>query len=229
MGADGNLIPACPETKKNSLQDSIIAFERTADFCILTQVRRSCPSMGYFLCRSVRHKRLLALVSYDQMLQVDIETALFTIREWGTDLVEKFNLPDTYDESDENIHHALNRSRAWCMTLLGNHAADFHALLIDYREKINVMKKTTNAESLASIMRVTEKDLEALKTSKELHLEVATKLRALYVEKDIGGESGNRVLLGLIPAKNLNTLPKNITEFPRSVSQCESFWQNADN
>jgi hypothetical protein len=44
------------------------------------------------------------------MLRVDIETALSTIREWGTDLVVKFNLPETYDESDENIHHALNRS-----------------------------------------------------------------------------------------------------------------------
>jgi hypothetical protein len=216
-GADGNLIPACPESKKNLLQDSIIALERAADFGILTQFRRSCPSMGYFPCRIVRHKRLLALVSYDQMLRVDIETALSAIREWGTDLVEKFNLPDTYDESDENIHHALNRSRARCMTLLGTHAADFHALLIDYCEKINVMKNTTNAESLASIMRATEKDIDALKTSKELHSEVATKLRALYVEKDIAGESGNRVLLGLIPAKDLNTLPKNIAEFPRSL------------
>jgi hypothetical protein len=111
------------------------------------------------------------------------------------------------------------------MTLLGTHAADFHALLIDYCEKINVMKKTTNAESLASIMRATEKDIDALKTSKELHSEVATKLRALYIEKDIAGESGNRVLLGLIPAKDLNTLPRNIAEFPRSVPQCESTWQ----
>jgi hypothetical protein len=34
------------------------------------------------------------------------------------------------------------------MTLLGTHAADWHALLIDYREKVNVMKKTTNAEAL---------------------------------------------------------------------------------
>jgi hypothetical protein len=199
-----------PRKQKNSLLDTIIAFERAADFGILTQFRRSCPSMGYFPCRSVRHKRLLALLSYDQMLRVDIETALSTIREWGTDLVEKFNLPDTYDESDENIHHAQNRSRARCMTLLGTHTADFHALLIDYREKINVMKKTTNAESLASIMRATEKYIDALKTSKEMHSEVATKLRALYIEKDIAGESGNRVLLGLIPAKDLNTLPKNI-------------------
>jgi hypothetical protein len=86
------------------------------------------------------------------------------------------------------------------MTLLGTHAADFHTLLIDYRKKINVMKKTTNAESLASIMRATEKDIDALKTSKYLHAEVATKLRALYIEKDIVGESGNRVLLGIIPA-----------------------------
>jgi hypothetical protein len=115
------------------------------------------------------------------------------------------------------------------MTLLGTHAADFHALLIDYCEKINVMKKTTNAESLASIMRATEKDIDALKTSKELHSEVATKLRALYIEKDIAGESGNRVLLGLIPAKDLNTLPKNIAEFPRSVPQCESAWRHVDN
>jgi hypothetical protein len=36
-GADGNLIPACPESKKNLLQDSIIALERAADFGILTQ------------------------------------------------------------------------------------------------------------------------------------------------------------------------------------------------
>jgi hypothetical protein len=69
------------------------------------------------------------------------------------------------------------------MTLLGTHAADFLALLIDYREKINVMKKTTNAESLASIMQKTEKDIDALKTSKDLHAEVATKLRALYIEQ----------------------------------------------
>jgi hypothetical protein len=40
------------------------------------------------------------------------------------------------------------------------HAADFQALLIDYRKKVNVMKKTTNAVALASIMRATEKDLE---------------------------------------------------------------------
>jgi hypothetical protein len=111
------------------------------------------------------------------------------------------------------------------MTLLGTHAADFQALLIDYREKVNVMKKTTNAEVLASIMRATEKDLESLKTLKGLHSEVATKLRSLYVETDIAGESGNRVLLGLIPAKDLNTLPENITEFPRSVSQCETTWR----
>jgi hypothetical protein len=32
MGVDGNLVPACPDRKKNSLQDSIIAFERAADF-----------------------------------------------------------------------------------------------------------------------------------------------------------------------------------------------------
>jgi hypothetical protein len=69
MGVDGNLAPACPDSKKNSLQDSIIAFERAADFGILTQFRRSCPSIGYFPCRSVRHKHLLALVSYDQMLE----------------------------------------------------------------------------------------------------------------------------------------------------------------
>jgi hypothetical protein len=97
------------------------------------------------------------------------------------------------------------------MTLLITHAADFQALLMDYCEKVNVMKKTTNAEALASIMRATEKDLESLKTSRWLHSEVATKLRALYVETDIAGESGNRVLLGLINTKDLNTLPKNIT------------------
>jgi hypothetical protein len=77
-------------------------------------------------------------------------------------------------------------------------------------------------------MRATEKDLESLKTSKALHSEVATKLRSLYVETGIAGESGNRVLLGLIPAKDLNTLPKNITEFHRSVSQCESTWQQLE-
>jgi hypothetical protein len=143
MGVEGNLVPACPDSKKNSLQDSIVDFERAADLGILTQFRRSCPSMGYFPCRIVRHERLLALVSYDQMLRVDVETALSTIRGWGTDLVEKSNLPDTsdtYDESDENVLHALERSHARCMTLLGNHAADFQALLIDYRERLNVMK-----------------------------------------------------------------------------------------
>jgi hypothetical protein len=159
------------------------------------------------------------------MLRVDVETALSTIRGWGTDLVKKFNLPDTYDESDENVHHALERSGARCMKLLGTHAADFQALLIDYREKVNVMKKTTNAGVLASIMLATEKDLDSLKTSKGLHSEVAMKLRYCYVETDIAGESGNRVLLGLIPAKDLNTLPKNITKFPWSVSQCESTWR----
>jgi hypothetical protein len=225
MGVDGNLVPLCPDSKNNLLQDSIKAFKRAADLGIITQFRRSCPSMRYFPCRSVRHKRLLALVSYDQMLQVDVETALSTIRGWGTDLVEKFNLPDTYDESDENVHHALERSRARCMTLLGTHAADFQALLINYCKKVNVMKKTTNAEVLASIMRATEKDLESLKTLKGLHSEVATKLRSLYLETDIAGESGNRVLLGLITAKDLNTLPQNITEFPREVSQCESTWR----
>jgi hypothetical protein len=219
MGVDGNLVPACPDSKKNSLQDSIVAFERAVDLGILTQFRRSCPSMGYFPCRSVRHEHLLALVSYDQMLRVEVETTLSAIRGWGTDLVDEFNLPDTYDESDENVHHAQERSRARCMTLLGTHAADFQALLIDYREKVNVMKKTTNAEVLSSIMPATEKYLDSLKTLKGLHSEVATKLRSLYVETDIAGESGNRVLLGLIPAKDLNNLPKNITEFPRSVSQ----------
>jgi hypothetical protein len=131
MGAEGTLVPACPDSKKNSLQDSIVAFKKAADLGILTQFRRSCPSMGYFPCRSVRHERLLALVSYDQMLQVNVETALATIRGWGTDLVEKFNLPDMYDESDENVLHALERFCARCMTLLGTHAADFQALLID--------------------------------------------------------------------------------------------------
>jgi hypothetical protein len=110
------------------------------------------------------------------------------------------------------------------MALLGTHASDFQALLIDYREKVNVMKNTTNVEALASIMRATEKDLESLKTSRWLHSEVAAKLRALYVETDIAGESGNRVLLGLINTKDLNTLPQNITKFPRSVFQCESTW-----
>jgi hypothetical protein len=107
MGVGGNLVPACPDSKKNLLQDSIVAFERAADLGILTQFRRSCTSMRYFPVWSVRHERLLALVSYDQMLRVDVETALSTIRGWGTDLVEKFNLPDTYDESDENVLHAL--------------------------------------------------------------------------------------------------------------------------
>jgi hypothetical protein len=111
------------------------------------------------------------------------------------------------------------------MTLLGTHAADFQALLIDYREKVNVMKKTTNAEVLASIMWATENDLESLKTSKGLHSEVATKLKSLYVETDIAGESGNRGMLGLITAKYINTLPQNITKFPRSVSQCKSTWR----
>jgi hypothetical protein len=134
-----------PRQQKELLQDSIAALERAADLGILTQFRKSCPSMGHFPCRSVRHKRLLALVSYDQMLRVDVETALSTIRGCGTDLVEKFNLPDTYKESDENVLHALERSRVWCMTLIGTHAADFQALLIDYRKKVNVMKKTTNA------------------------------------------------------------------------------------
>jgi hypothetical protein len=67
-------------------------------------------------------------------------------------------------------------------------------------------------------MRATEKDLEYLKTSKWLHSEVATKLRALYMKTDIAGESGNRVLLGLKNTKDLNTLPQNITKFPKSVS-----------
>jgi hypothetical protein len=88
-----------------------------------------------------------------------------------------------------------------------------------------MMKKTTNAESLASIMRATEKDLESLKTSRGLHSEVAAKLRALYVETDIAGESGNRVLLGLIKSKDLYTLTPNITKFPRSVAQCKSTWR----
>jgi hypothetical protein len=135
--------------------------------------------MGYFPCRSAIQEHLLALVSYDQMLRVDVETRLSTIRGWGTDLVDKFNIPDTYDESDENVHHALERSRARCMTLLGTHAADFQALLIDYREKVNVLKKTTKAEVLASIMRATEKDLDSLQDSKGLHSEVVTKLRSL--------------------------------------------------
>jgi hypothetical protein len=151
--------------------------------------------MGYFPCRSVQHERLLALVSYDRMLRADVKTALATIRGWGTDLVKKFNLPDTYDKSDENVLHALERSRVRCMTLFGTHGADFQALIIDYREKVNMMKKTLNAESLASIMRATEKDLESLKTARGLHSEVAAKLRALYVETDIAGESGNRVSL----------------------------------
>jgi hypothetical protein len=68
MGVEGNLVPACPDKKKNSLQDSIVAFERAAYLGILTQFRSSCPSMGYFPSRSVRHERLLALVSDDQML-----------------------------------------------------------------------------------------------------------------------------------------------------------------
>jgi hypothetical protein len=51
--------------------------------------------MGYFLCKSVRRKHLLAKVSYDQMLRVDVETALSTFRGWGTDLIDKFNFPDT--------------------------------------------------------------------------------------------------------------------------------------
>jgi hypothetical protein len=185
MGVKGNLVPACPDSKKNSLQDSIVAFERAADLGNLTQFQRICPSMGYFLCRSVRHKRLLALVSYDQMLRVEVETALSTIRGWGTDLVKKFNLPNTYNESDENLLHALERSCARCMTLLGTHAADFQALLIDYREKVNIMKKTTNTEALASIMRATEKDLESLKTSRWLHSELAAKLGSRYVETNI--------------------------------------------
>jgi recombinational DNA repair protein RecT len=54
------------------------------------------------------------------------------------------------------------------MTLLGTHAADFQALLINYCKKVNVMKKTRNTEVLASIMRATEKDLDSLKTSKGL-------------------------------------------------------------
>jgi hypothetical protein len=58
-----------------------------------------------------------------------------------------------------------------------------------------------------------------------LQSEVAVKLRALYVETDIAGESRNRVLLGLINTKDLNTLTPNITEFPRSVPQCESTWR----
>jgi hypothetical protein len=181
--------------------------------------------MGYFLCRSVRHERLLALVSYDKMLRVDVETTLATIRGWGTDLVKKFNLPNTYDESDENVLHALERSLARCMTLLGTHAADFPALLLDYPEKVNIMKKTTNVESLASIMRATEKDLESLKTLRWLHSEVVAKVWVLYLETDIAGESGNRVLLELINSKDLNTLPQNINKFPRSVSQCESTWR----
>jgi hypothetical protein len=111
------------------------------------------------------------------------------------------------------------------MTLLGTHTADFQALLIDYCKKVNVMNKTTNAEALTSIMRATDKDLESLKTSKVLLSEVATKLRSLYVETDIAGESGNRVLFVLIPAKDLNTLPKYITVFPRSVSQWKSTWR----
>jgi hypothetical protein len=119
MGVEGTLVPACPDSKMNSLQDSIVAFERAADLGNLTQFRRSCPSMGYFPCRSVRQERLFALVSYDQMLRVDVETALSTIRGWGTDLVEKFNLPDSYDKSDENVLHALERSPMRCMTILG--------------------------------------------------------------------------------------------------------------
>jgi hypothetical protein len=48
MGVEGTLVPACPDIKKNSLQDSIVAFEKAADLGILTQFQRSCPSMGYF-------------------------------------------------------------------------------------------------------------------------------------------------------------------------------------
>jgi hypothetical protein len=74
-------------------------------------------------------------------------------------------------------------------------------------------------------MRATEKDLESFKTSRGLHSEVAAKLRALYLETDIAGESRNRVLLGLINSKDLNTLSQNITKFPRSVPQCKSTWR----
>jgi hypothetical protein len=31
MGVNGNLVPACPDSKNNSLQDVIVAFERSAD------------------------------------------------------------------------------------------------------------------------------------------------------------------------------------------------------
>jgi hypothetical protein len=112
------------------------------------------------------------------------------------------------------------------MTLLGTHAADFQALIIDYREKDNVMKKTSNAESLASIMRATEKDLKSSKKLKGLHSEVPAKLRALYVETDLAGESGNRILLGFINLKDMNTLTPNIPDFPRSVPKCKSTWGN---
>jgi hypothetical protein len=68
--------------------------------------------MRYFPCRSMRHKLLLALVSYNQMLRFDVETALATIRGWGTYIVKKFNLPDSYDKSNENVLNALESSRA---------------------------------------------------------------------------------------------------------------------
>jgi hypothetical protein len=76
-----------------------------------------------------------------------------------------------------------------------------------------------------AIMRATEKDLQSIKKSKGLHSEVAAKLWALYVESDLAGESGNRLLLGLISSKDQNTLTPNITDFSRSVTQCESTWR----
>jgi hypothetical protein len=56
-----------------------------------------------------------------------------------------------------------------------------------------------------------------------------TKLRSLSVETDIAGESGNRVLIGLITAKDLNTLPQNITEFPRSFPNAKAPGGNSAN
>jgi hypothetical protein len=37
IAAEGTLVPACPDSKNNSLQDSIVAFEKAADLGILTQ------------------------------------------------------------------------------------------------------------------------------------------------------------------------------------------------
>jgi hypothetical protein len=72
--------------------------------------------MGYFTCRSVQHERLLALVSYDQMLRVNVDTVLATIREWGTNIVDKFSHGYASKEGCRTEHKSRNLEYAIRLT-----------------------------------------------------------------------------------------------------------------